>query len=42
VGGLDAVTAARVRPAVAWLAARSGSDQPGVAAVAAFLRRELP
>jgi hypothetical protein len=42
VGGLDAVTAARVRPAVAWLTARSGSGAPGVVAVATFLRRELP
>jgi hypothetical protein len=42
VGGLDAVTAARVRPALTWLAARSGADAPGVSTVAEFLRRELP
>jgi hypothetical protein len=42
VGGLDAVTAARVRPALAWLAARSGTDEPGVSSVAEFLRRDLP
>ena len=42
MGGLDAVNAARVRPALTWLAAHGGAGQPGVAAVATFLRRELP
>jgi hypothetical protein len=42
VGRLDAVTAARLRPALTWLRDRSGTGAPGVSTVREFLHRELP
>ncbi len=42
MGGLDATTAARIRPALTWLESRSGGDALRVSAVADFLRWELP
>jgi hypothetical protein len=39
---LDAVTAARVQPALTWLRRRGGSAAPPVEVLAEFLGRELP
>lgn len=42
LSGVDAVTAARVRPAVSWLAGRGGAWPPDSAVLGELLRRELP